>query len=132
MKRTNVVAVAPAVDFLQKTIVCSGQYLKRARKVNSPEYALMLQITRDLPSFALVMKPVITPARRSVQPSYSIISAYIRAMETDPADALEEFMEVRRMSKVTAAGYAMVRRWFLEKYPAFCDCPLGSFDQVAV
>lgn len=123
----------PAIDFAAKTITCTKKFLKKAREVNSDEYRLMLQITSDLPAFMIVIKEAVTPVRRNIQPTYTAMAEYIRCMDDNCEEALEAFWQVCRMAKLTKGNYNTVRRWFLDKYPAFTEPSYGfsKYDLVA-
>ena len=119
-------AIAPAVDFTAKTITCTKKFLKKAREFDSPEYHMMLQITRDLPNFAVVIKEVAVPVRRRFQPTYAMMEDYIHFMDETPDEALKEFEHVKRAALVASNSYSYVCNWFLNKYPAFAESPLGT------
>ena len=119
-------AIAPAVDFTAKTITCTKKFLKKAREFDSPEYHMMLQITRELPQFAVVTKEVAVPVRRRFQPTYAMMVDYIHFMDETPDEALKEFEHVRLLSRTASNSYSYVCNWFLNKYPAFAESTLGS------
>jgi len=107
------------VDFIHRTIIVSKKFMNQASKVGTSEYELMLRMTRELPTFTIAMKEIARSTHRPFQPTYSAMEAYIQLVETDVAAAMDEFQEVRQMARLTMKGYSLVRRWFLEKYPAF-------------
>lgn len=107
------------VDFMHRTIIVSKKFMNQASKVGTSEYDLMLRMYRELPTFAITMKATARSAYRPVQPTYSVMQEYIRSADPNPEAAINEFQQVRQTACTTKKGYSLVRRWFLEKYPAF-------------
>lgn len=107
------------VDFMTRTIIVSKKFMNQASKVGTPEYDLMLRMYRELPTFSITMKATVRSAYRPVQPTYSAMQEYIQIADPNPEAAMDEFQQTRQMARMTKNGYSLVRRWFLEKYPAF-------------
>lgn len=107
------------VDFMHRTIIVSKKFMNQASKVGTSEYDLMLRMYRELPTFAITMKETARSTYRPVQPTYSAMQEYIQIADPNPEAAMDEFQQARQMARMTKNGYSLVRRWFLEKYPAF-------------
>lgn len=116
------------VDFTTHTIIVSKKFMNQASKVGTPEFDLMLRMYRELPTFSITMKATARSAYRPVQPTYSAMQEYIRSADPNPEAALDEFQQVRQTACTTKKGYSLVRRWFLEKYPAFGQHSINTCD----
>ena len=126
MKRTEINNNVENFYFMIKTIARAEKARRKAERISAAQYAMMLRTASTMPSFALIMKPKIVPAHRSVQPTYDVMGEYIRFMAADADAALAEFAAMRQAGRETGKGYSVVRRWFLEQYPDFSEFPLGS------
>ena len=110
-----------AVDFMTKTITVSRAFLKASRKVGSPEFLILKQLTEEMPSFSISLR-VKAVSRKSFQPSYAWMADYIQ-MHSDSQEAFNEFLEMRNELR----NYHLVRYWFTHKYPnaghpeTFCE-----------
>ena len=105
-----------AVDFMHKEIVVSAKYLRQSSVVDTPEYMMMLRLTKELPNFSVVVRQTARPMYRRFQPSYMQMEEIIRLKAEDPHAALEEFLRVREHSREMGSGYHHVLRWFMSKY----------------
>lgn len=109
-----------AVDFMTKTITVSRAFLKASRKVCSPEFLTLKELTQDLPSFVIAYKG--QSYCKVFQPTYAWMADYIQ-MQSDAQEAFDEFMELRNKHR----NYHLVRYWFMHKYPnaghpeTFCE-----------
>lgn len=119
MNTTPIAAVS--VDFMNKTIIVSRTFLKASRKVCSFEFMTMKQLTKEMPAFSIVIKPI--PYRRKMfQPTYEWMGNYIM-MQPDTQEVMNEFVQCRCLYR----NYNQVRSWFIHKYPdaenpeIFCD-----------
>lgn len=119
MNTTPIAAVS--VDFMDKTIIVSRTFLKASRKVGSFEFTTMKQLTEEMPTFSIAIKPT-TNRRKMFQPTYEWMGNYIM-MQPDAQEVMNEFVQCRRLYR----NYNQVRSWFMHKYPdaenpeAFCD-----------
>ena len=100
-----------AVDFMTKTITVSRTFLKASRKIGSPEFLLLKQLTEEMPSFSITLRAK-TVCHKIFQPTYEWMCDYMK-MQPDAQEAIDEFMYVRSLSR----HYSHVRAWFMEKYP---------------
>ena len=100
-----------AVDFMTKTITVSRTFLKASRKIGSPEFLLLKQLTEEMPSFSINLRAK-TACHKIFQPSYEWMCDYMK-IQPDAQEAINEFMNVRRLYR----HYSHVRAWFMDKYP---------------
>lgn len=100
-----------AVDFMTKTITVSRTFLKASRKIGSPEFLILKQLTEEMPSFSIALRAK-TICHKIFQPSYEWMRNYIE-MQPDAQEAIDEFMNVRSLYR----HYSHVRAWFMDKYP---------------
>ena len=100
-----------AVDFMTKTITVSRTFLKASRKIGSPEFLLLKQLTEEMPSFSINLRAKAI-YHKIFQPTYEWMCDYMK-MQPDAQEAIDEFMYVRSLSR----HYSHVRAWFMEKYP---------------
>ena len=119
MNTTPIASVS--VDFMTKTISVSRSFLNASRKVSSPEFLTLKQLTEEMPSFAITLRAK-APCHRTFQPSYSWMVDYIQ-MQPDAQEVMNEFLQFRSLYH----NYSRVRSWFMRKYPdaanpeAFCE-----------
>lgn len=100
-----------AVDFMTKTITVSRAFLKASRKIGSPEFLILKQLTEEMPSFSIALRAKAI-CHKIFQPTYEWMYDYMK-MQPDAQEAIDEFMYVRRMYR----HYCHVRAWFMDKYP---------------
>ena len=100
-----------AVDFMTKTITVSRTFLKASRKIGSPEFLLLKQLTEEMPSFSITLRAK-TVCHKIFQPIYEWMCDYMK-MQPDAQEAIDEFMNVRSLYR----HYSHVRAWFMDKYP---------------
>ena len=109
-----------AVDFMTKTITVSRTFLKASRKIGSPEFLLLKQLTEEMPSFSINLRAKAI-YHKIFQPTYEWMCNYIQT-QPDAQEAMNEFMQFRCLYR----NYNQVRSWFMHKYPdagnseAFC------------
>ena len=113
-----------AVDFMNKTITVSRTFLKASRKVGSPAFLTLKQLTEELPSFSIILRAKPT-YHKSFQPTYTWMLDYIE-MQPNAQEVANEFFKVRSLHH----NYNHVRSWFMNKYPhaekpeVFCETSL--------
>ena len=101
-----------SVDFQFKRIIVSKRFMNASRKVDSPEFQMMMKFTNEMPNFSIEVKQICSRPRKMFQPTYSLMENYI-AMQPDHDEAMEEFYMLRRISP----NYNQVRSWFIKRYP---------------
>lgn len=110
-----------SVDFMTKTIFVSRAFLNASRKVGSPEFLMLKQLTEDMPSFSIAVKCI--AHRKLFQPTYAWMIEYIQT-QPDAQEVIKEFAQFRNLYR----NYSQVRSWFVRKYPdagnleAFSEC----------
>ena len=105
------------VDFLQKKIMVTKSFYRKAQIPMTEEYEMLLQLQRDLPGYTI---RIAEPPRRDnkrLYPTYDEMSRFIRLNGDDD----EEFREVMDIARSCAYRnpYNYVRQWFFKNYPMY-------------
>ena len=99
------------VDFMNKTITVTRNFLKNAEQMGTPEFDTMISLQEKLPSFTIKLTKVYSSKHRhGAYPTYGKILSYLELNNDE--EGLKEFETVREFK-----GYNGVRSWFLKKYP---------------
>ena len=107
------------VDFTSKMITVTKSFLKRAETPFSDEFQLLVALQKELPNFKLAVEKNRTQPKQ-FRPSYSQMKDYI-TFQPRSEELMEEFSEVRAMSRARSNPYMFVFKWFVEKFPMFAS-----------
>ena len=105
-------------DALKSELTVTAEFLKKAGKLNTPEYRIMLQLRRDYPEMKIIQKKV----SRKTKPSISCaqMTDFIGKCR-DGEKRLKEFERIKELSKIQVSPYCYVRDWFMNHYANYAD-----------
>ena len=91
-----------AVDFMTKTITVSRTFLKASRKIGSPEFLLLKQLTEEMPSFSINLRAKAIYAEDPVLDANGCVIVKNKSqMEAEKKAKAQE--EAKRAEKIAAA-----------------------------
>ncbi len=115
------------VDFLNNRIVMTRTFAKLASDVRSAEYEMLQKARRDYPTFSVEVRTIKRNPNKETYAglTYKYMRDYISTHETGETRklALAEFDEMHLISQChsKAFRYPVIKKWFLEKYPAIAE-----------
>ena len=122
MKKTNVTGYA--YDAIENVLTCSESFLKKASRLNSPEYNVLKQFRAEIPGLK-IEKSEKKSSNRPLNITFAKMEEYIKNCR-DGENRLEAFKKVKSLSKIQPSPYQYVRTWFLDNYANYSEQP--SFD----
>ena len=112
MKKTNVTGYS--FDPIENVLTCSESFLKKASRLNSPEYNVLKQFRAEIPG-------------RPLNITFAKMEEYIKNCR-DGETRLEAFKKVKSLSKIQSSPYQYVRTWFLDNYANYSEQPTFDAD----
>ena len=111
-------------DTLNNTLTISSSFAKKASKVGSLEYNIILKLRRDFPN--LTIKP--EEKRESKKGlTYAQMETFIGQHRN--ADELRaKFEKVKKLSRVQPMPYKYVKTWFENNFPYYSEQPAFDAD----
>ena len=108
------------IDYAHNTIMVDYKFNHLAQVINTPEYNLLKQLREDFPT----MTVAVASHRTTKKPHQNLRLTYanmIKYMSTfsNYNELYEEFNLVRDRSVAAPQPYAVVREWFLDKFPNY-------------
>ena len=111
-------------DALNNTLTISASFAKKASKVGSPEYCVILKLRRDFPNLTIQQEEK-REGKKSI--TFAQMEGFI-ALHRD-ADALKaQFEKVKKLSRVQPMPYKYVKTWFENRFPYFSEQPTFDTD----
>lgn len=112
---------AAKIDRVKKTITISRSDLIAARQFGTPEFEQMMQMRTEFPGYTFVEHHIKRNDNKQTygKLTYDVMKAVIEGRETDDAmraATLKEYEAIKKISKTQRAAYALVKKWFLDKY----------------
>lgn len=110
---------AITVDFCEKSIRCTASALDRASKMIEPEFSTLRGLVKDFPDYQIVVQ---SSHRITANSNRGLTFAAMREyIETIPDNEifLEEFAQVLEVLDRMPGKYALVKQWFLTRFPEF-------------
>ena len=102
-------------DALNNTLTISASFAKKASKVGSPEYCVILKLRRDFPNLTIV-KEEKKEGKKGI--TFAQMEAFI-AMHRNKDELTKLFNNVRKLSRIQPMPYKYVKTWFENKFPYF-------------
>ncbi len=126
------------IDYTTGTITMDRTFAKLAKNTFSPEYLHLQQVKKDNPTFRVVQKTIKKNSNKETYKglTYDYMINYIITHE--PVETrktvLDEFAELKLISECHSKSkrYAVIKNWFLDKYPAIKEFGMPKEDQSAV
>ena len=122
MKKTNVTGYS--FDPITNVVTCSESFLKKASRLNSPEYLVLKQFRAEIPGLK-IEKGEKKSGNRPLNITFAKMEEYIMNCR-DGETRLEAFQKVKSLSKIQSSPYQYVRTWFLDNYANYSEQP--TFD----
>ena len=111
-------------DALNNTLTVSASFAKKASKVGSLEYNIILKMRHDFPNLTIQQEEK-KEGKKSI--TFAQMEAFI-ALHRNAAELKETFEKVKKLSRVQAMPYKYVRTWFENSFPYYSDQPTFDAD----
>lgn len=111
-------------DALNNTLTISASFEKKASKVGSLEYNILLKLRCDYPDLKIQKEPK-REGKKSI--TYAQMEAFI-ALHRNSAELMFLFDKVRKLSRVQPMPYKYVKNWFENRFPYYSDQPTFDVD----
>ena len=128
MKKTNVTGYS--FDPITNVVTCSESFLKKASRLNSPEYNVLKQFRTEIPGLK-IEKSEKKSGNRPLNITFAKMEEYIKNCR-DGETRLEAFRKVKSLSKIQSSPYQYVRTWFLDNYANYSEQPTFDADGFVV
>ena len=115
---------AYAFDALALTLTVTADFAKKASKLGTPEYNVLLQFRKDYPAIKIVKRTSNSNGNHAGI-KFAQMEDYI-AQCRDSETRLATFKKIKSLSKVQSSPYAYVKEWFLNNYANYSEQP--EFD----
>ncbi len=109
-------------DALKNTLTISASFAKKASKVGSLEYNIILKLRRDFPKLT-IQQEAKKEGKKNI--TFAQMEAFI-ALHHNADELLKLFNNVRKLSRVQPMPYKYVKTWFENKFPYYSEQP--NFD----
>lgn len=103
-------------DILSNILTVNASFLKRASKIDSPEYLMITQFRKDNADVQIV-KAESKASHKSI--TFKQMAAYIAIFDDKELILNTQFEKVKRMAKIQASPYKYVRNWFEATFPNY-------------
>ena len=111
-------------DALNNTLTISASFAKKASKVGSLEYNIILKLRRDFPNLTIQQEEK-REGKKSI--TFAQMEAFI-AMHRNADELTKLFNNVRKLSRVQPMPYKYVKTWFENRFPYFSEQPTFDTD----
>lgn len=109
-------------DALNNTLTISASFAKKASKVGSLEYNIVLKLRRDFPNLT-IQREEKKEGKKGL--SFVQMENFI-AMHRNAKELTSLFEKVKKLSRVQPMPYKYVKTWFEDRFPYYSDQP--TFD----
>ena len=113
-------------DPITNVLTCSESFLKKASRLNSPEYNVMKTFRTDIPGLK-IEKGEKKSGNRPLNITFAKMEEYIKNCR-DGETSLEALNKVKSLSKIQSSPYQYVRTWFLDNYTNYSEQPTFDAD----
>jgi len=104
-------------DALNNTLTISASFAKKASKVGSLEYNIILKLRKDFPDLT-IQQEAKEEGKKSI--TYTQMEDFI-AMHRNKDELKAEMDKVRKLSRIQPMPYKYVKTWFENRFPYFSD-----------
>jgi hypothetical protein len=115
-------------DALTNTLTISESFAKKASKVGSPEYCIILKLRRDYPDLT-IQKAEKKEGKKGL--TYAQMEEFI-SMHRNAAELKAAFEKVKKLARIQPMPYKYVKTWFDNRFPYFSDQPTFDADGFVV
>ena len=113
---------------LDNTLTISASFAKKASRVGSPEYSIILKLRRDFPNLT-IQQEAKKEGKKAL--NYHKMEEFI-GMHRDANELLALFEKVKKLSHIQPMPYKYVRTWFEDRFPYYSDQPTFDDDGFVV
>ena len=110
-------------DALTNTLTISASFAKKASKVGSLEYNIILKLRHDFPNLT-IQQEAKKEGKKGL--TFGQMEDFI-AQHRDADELIKLFNNVRKLSRVQPMPYKYVKTWFENKFPYYSEQP--TFDE---
>ncbi len=104
-------------DVMSNTLTISESFAKKASKVGTAEYEIILKLRKDYPALKVQKEE---KGNASKQITFKTMEDFIGA-HRNATELKEQFNGVRKLAKFHSMPYLFVKNWFEETFPYFKD-----------
>lgn len=115
-------------DALNNTLTISASFAKKASKVGSLEYNVILKLRRDFPNLTIVQEAK-KEGKKNI--TFAQMEAFI-ALTRNAKEMTALFEKVKKLSRVQPMPYKYVKTWFDNKFPYYSEQPTFDADGFVV
>ena len=113
---------------LNNTLTISASFAKKASKVGSPEYCIILKLRKDFPDLT-IQQEAKKEGKKSI--TYAQMEDFI-ALHRNAGELKAQFEKVKKLSRIQPMPYKYVKTWFDNLFPYFSDQPTFDADGFVV
>lgn len=121
-------STAYTFDPFNATLTISASFAKKASKVGSPEYEMILKLRKDFPTLT-IQQEAKREGKKSI--TFAQMEAFI-ALTRNAKEMIALFEKVKKLSRVQPMPYKYVKTWFDNKFPYYSEQPTFDADGFVV
>jgi len=114
------------VDFINKTIIVTKDFHRRASNETSEEGNIVKRLLDELPDFSFSYANSRKKRSAANRLTYDKMIDYI-CRQKDAENALHDFNAIRHPEDAPPSPYTHVKKWFLTRFPNYNKLP--QFDE---
>ena len=115
-------------DTLTNTLTISASFAKKASKVGSLEYNVILKLRRNFPNLIIVQEEK-KEGKKSI--TYAQMEAFI-GLTRNAKELTALFERVKKLFRVQPMPYKYVKTWFENRFPYYSEQPTFDADGYVV
>ena len=115
-------------DALNNILTVSASFKKKASRVGSPEYYIVLKLRKEVPELT-IKEAEKKEAKKGI--TYAQMKIFMEGHRNAKA-LIAEFEKVRKLSRVQSMPYRYVRTWFENKFPYYSEQPVLDADNYVI
>lgn len=118
----------PEFNHKNHTIEMTKKFYKASCKFGTDEYEIVFKMLEKFPAYKPVIKTTSNSKKTGTSKKacfkgldYEFMESYIEKHDNDKKEIRAEYDSKREIAKGNRSvnGYAVIKKWFLEKYPEF-------------
>lgn len=111
-------------DALNNTLTISASFAKKASKVGSLEYNIILKLRKDFPDLT-IQQEAKKEGKKGL--TFGQMEEFI-ALHRNAEELKSLFEKVKKLSRVQPMPYKYVKTWFEDRFPYYSDQPTFDAD----
>ena len=115
-------------DIASTTLTISESFARKASKVGSPEYEMILKLRRDFPNLT-IQKEAKKEGKHSI--TYAQMEAFI-GQHRNGKEMLKTFERIKKLSRVQPMPYRYVKSWFEAHYSYYSEDPVLDAENYVI